>query len=197
MKKMVTIISLIIVIVVILVCLFIAINYNTAKIKGVIVKVNENNLLVMGIDNSTELYSVGLKEENNIEFKKGQEVLIYFDGTIMETYPAQPSNVKKIKIIKDISDVQIPENILIYCYSSKDNVKITINELTNSGISINIQDSNEIPYKYADIYTVYKKIKNENYTGVGVQIGENTENSTAGFTRNRNRIYLGRSRTNF
>lgn len=152
-----------------------------ATIKAVIVKVNNKHLLAMGIEATTGLYSVGFKQEN-IEFKQGQEVLIYFDGTVMETYPAQLGNVEKIEIIKEKSDIQIPTSILRYCYSSRDKVNVTIMELTNSAISLTITDTNEIPYDYAHDYKINKKAKNENYTGIGEKIGEDTENSTSGYT---------------
>ncbi len=38
-----------------------------ARLKAVVVKVNNNNFLAMGIENGTELYSIGL---DNIELKK-------------------------------------------------------------------------------------------------------------------------------
>ena len=124
-----------------------------ATIKVVIVKVNNKHLLAMGIEATTGLYSVGFKQEN-IEFKQGQEVLIYFDGTVMETYPAQLGNVEKIEIIKEKSDIQIPTSILRYCYSSRDKVNVTIMELTNSDISLTITDTNEILYDYAHDYKI-------------------------------------------
>ena len=158
-------------------------NNMTATIKGVVVKVNNKSFLVMEND-SNSLYSVGHK--NDVEYKKGQEVLIYFDGMVMETYPAQLGNVGKIKIIKEKSDTEIPEKILRYAYSSKDNVTVKTNELTTQGISINITDKNKYPYQFSNDYIILKKVKNQNYTGVGQKIGEDTEHSTAGFTRNRN-----------
>ena len=112
----------------------------------------------------------------------------------METYPAQLGDIGKIEIVKDKSDVLIPDDILRFCYSSKDNVTITISELSNCGITLNIKDINELPYNYSHRYIINKKVKNENYTGVGEQIGENTKNTTAGYTRNGNRIYMERSR---
>ena len=172
-------------------------NNISAQIKAVVVKANENSLLVMGIGETSSLYSVGFTSEGNIRFKQGQEILIHFNGTIMQTYPAQLGDVRKIEIIKEKSDVEIPQNILRYCYSSRNNVTVTVNELTNKGISYTIKDTNELPYNYPNTYQIYKKVKNENYTGVGQVIGENTKNSTAGFTRNRNGIYLGRDRKNF
>ena len=141
-------------------------------------------LFVMGIETGHSIYSVSYKNKD-IKFKKGQEILIYFDGGILETYPAQIINVEKIKILKEESDVKIPDDILRFCYSSKNNVTVSINELTKTGIEISIKDTNELQYEYSNTYKINKKVKNKDYTGVGYQIGENTGNSTAGFTRNR------------
>lgn len=165
-----------------------------ATIKAIVVKVNENNLLAMGIESESELYSIGLKSAKNIKFEKGQEILVYFNGDIMESYPAQIGNIGKIEVIKEKSDIQIPDNIIRFCYNSKDKVNVTISELTNSGITLTITDANELPYNYSHSYTINKKVKNENYTGVGQKIGEDTENSTSGFTRYRSRIYMERSK---
>lgn len=165
-----------------------------ATIKAVVVKVNKNYLLAMGIENGTELYSIGLNNIENTEFKNGQEILIYFDGDVMTTYPAQLGNIGRIEITKEKSDIQIPDNIIRYCYNSKEKVDVTISELTNSGITLTITDENELPYNYSHSYKINKKVKNENYTGVGQKIGEDTEHSTSGFTRNRSRIYMERTR---
>ena len=197
MKKRLKIILIILVIIIVLIGIFLMINLSSSDtIRGVVVKVENNNLLIMNIDDSEELYSVGTREDD-VEFKQGQEVLIYFDGTILTTYPAQIGNIRKIKIVKEKSDITIPENILRYCYSSKDNVTVTINEFTKTSISITVKDTNEILYKYTNNYIIYKKVKNEDYTGIGEQIGENTENSTAGYTRDRDRIHMGRNREKF
>lgn len=161
------------------------INNMRATIKAVVIKVNENHLLAMGIENRTELYSIGLKNSKDIKFEKGQEILVYFNGNVMETYPAQLGNIGKIEIIKDKTDIQIPDNITRFCYNTKDKVNVTISELTNSGIALTIKDTNELPYNYSHSYIINKKVKNENYTGVGHKIGEDTENSTSGFTRYR------------
>lgn len=169
-------------------------NNMSSTIKAVIVKVNENNLLAMGMENGSELYSVGLSNIKDIEFKKDQEILIYFDGNVMETYPAQLGNIGKIEIIKEKSDIKIPDEIIRFCYNSKDNVDITILELSSSSITLTIKDTNDLPYNYSHSYIINKKVKNENYTGIGEQIGENTNNSTAGYTRNWNRVYMERSR---
>lgn len=157
-------------------------NNMNSTIKVVVVKVYDNHLIAMQIEDRNELISVGFEDEENIGFKQGQEILIYFDGTIMESYPAQLGNVKKMEILKEKSDIQIPDSILRYCYSSLDNVKVTINELTNSSITLSITDKNELPFNYAHNYKINQKIRNPNYTGVGEEVGEDTKNSTSGYT---------------
>ena len=167
-------------------------NNTNSTLKAVVVKVHNNSLLVMGTENSSSLYTVGFK--GDVSYKQGQEILIYFDGTVMESYPAQLGNVSKIKIIKEKSNTEIPKDVLRYAYSSKEKVAVSVNELTTKGISITITDKNDLPYEYTNNYAIYKKVKNENYTGVGQKIGEDTKYSTSGYTRNRNRVYLGRVR---
>lgn len=158
----------------------------TFTLSGIVVKVNEKSLDVMGINNENDevnsLYSVSLAKEGNIGFKEGQEILIYFDGMVLETFPGQIHNVGKIEIIKEKSETEISADVLRFYNNSEDKVEVKISELTNKGLTIEITDRNEIPYEYANEYVIYKEVKNENYTGVGEKIGEDTENSTAGYT---------------
>lgn len=166
----------------------------TATKKAVIVKLNDNNMLAMGIENGNALYTIGFKDEENIGFKEGQEISIYYDGYILETYPEQFGNIKEIKILNEKSNVEIPDEIVRYCYSTRDKVDITVNEITNESLQITIIDSNDLPYNYSNNYIINKKVKNENYTGIGYKIGEDTKNSTSGYTRYRCRICMERSR---
>lgn len=152
-----------------------------AIMKAVVVKANDKFLMVMGLEDEL----ISLKNESNMEFKQGQEIAIHFDGIILTTYPAQIGNVEKIEIVKEKSDKKIPEQILRYCYSSYQNVTVAISEFTNTGITLTITDTNELPYQYAHHYEIKQKVKNKEYTGVGYKIGEDTKNSTAGYTRNR------------
>lgn len=162
--------------------------------KAVVIKVNDKSLSVMGFDRENDLYSVSYAEDGNNKFKQGQEILIYFNGIVAETFPSQIGNVGKIEIIKEKSDKAIPEDIIRFYYNYRDKVKTTISELTNSGITLTITDTNEIPYDYSDKYVVNKKVKNKDYKGIGYKIGEDTGNSVSGYTRNRSRIYMGRSK---
>jgi len=161
-------------------CSYIYLEDFRATTKGIVMKVNKNSLSIMELDGG--LCSVSFAKEGNIGFKQGQEVLIYFDGMIAESYPAQIHKVGKIKILKEKSDVTIPENILRYYNSSRSNVTATISEFNLDKLSLTIKDINEYKYNYSNNYTISKKIKNKDYTGVGYFIGEETENSTPAYT---------------
>lgn len=182
MKKKIIISILVIIFGIIILGIIHSENFRATE-RAVVMKVNKNSLSVMDLNGS--LYSVSFADEGNIGFKEGQEVLIYFDGMIAESYPAQIYNVGKIKIVKEKSDVSIPENVLRYYYCSRDNVKVSVSELTSKEISLTIKDTNEYQYGYSNDYTIYKKVKNKDYTGIGYKIGKDTENSISGYTRNR------------
>lgn len=192
MKKFGKILGISFLVILIVAIILFAVGYIIIKnymetIKAVVVKVNDNSMLVMGItDNLSGLMSVGFTDEGNIGYKQGQEISFKYNGSITDMYPPSLDKVDKIKITKEKSDVEIPESILRYCYSSTDNVNVIISELTGKGMSITIEDTNEYPYNLFENYIIRKKVKNENYTGVGQKIGEDTENSTSGFTRYRN-----------
>lgn len=147
------------------------------KMKAVVVKVNENSLLVM---DGSSLTIVGFADDGNIGYKQGQEVIIYYNGMVDSMFPGHIGNPGKIEIKKEKSNVEIPESILRYAYSSIDNVHVEITELTNEGITLQITDTNELKYVFANSYKIEKEEKNLNYTGAsGYKIGEDTANSTA------------------
>lgn len=125
-------------------------------LKAVVVKANEKYLYVMAVEDES-LLSVSFSNEGNVAFKQGQEIDIYYDGVIVTTYPGQIDRVDKIKIVKQKSDIEIPEYMLKYAYSSRKNVAVTIEEFTKKGISFNIIDTNELPYNYPLEYTIYKR----------------------------------------
>ncbi len=159
-------------------------NYNIpenmkVKLKAVVLKVDEKSLLVMEIKNNSLDY-VSFAKEGDIGFKEGQEILVYFDGIILSSYPGQITEVGKIEILKEESDVEIPEEVLRYCYSSYNNIKIELTKLTKDGITLEITDTNELKYIYADTYKFEKQVENENYTGVGYKT-EATETSTSAY----------------
>jgi len=127
--------------------------------KAVVVRVHEKSLSVMGIDNTNDLYSVSFADEGNIGFKQGQEILIYSNGMIADSYPAQIHHVGKIEIIKEKSNISIPESVLKFFYSSRNNVVVNISKLTTTGISLTIIDNNEFQYDYSNEYRLDKNNK--------------------------------------
>lgn len=187
MKKTIKVVLIILIVLIILGITFFLLEYARdyenmrATLLAVIVRADEKSLDVMELNNKN-LYSVSLGEDGNIGFKQGQEILIYFDGIILESFPGQIPNVEKIEIIKEKSETEIPDEVLRFYYNSKDKVEVKISDLTNKGLIIEIIDRNELPYDYANEYTIYKEVKNEDYTGTGEKIGEDTENSTSAYT---------------
>lgn len=160
---------------------YIKLKTNTiAKLRAVIVREDEYSLTVATA--SGGLVNVGKGKEKNKSFKEGQEVLIYYNGLMLQTYPEQISNVGKIKIVKEKSNIQIPEYILRYCFSKEENVSVNISNINTNEIELDIKDTNEIPYIYSNKYSIVKKVKNPNYTGIGYKIGEDTPNSIAGYS---------------
>ena len=60
-------------------------NVNKKAIKeAVVVRVNKNSLDAMGLEDTTDLFTVSFSKEGNIGFKEGQEILIYFNGNIAQ-----------------------------------------------------------------------------------------------------------------
>ena len=144
---------------------------------GIVVEVSEKSISVMEEGNETGLYSISFSKEGNIGFEKGQKVLIHYGGTVVTTFPGIINNVGKIEILEDGNKTEIPHNVLTFYYSSKDNLNISVSELTNKGIIFSITDTNEIPYEYPNKYIIHKKVKNEDYTGEAYNLEKNTGNS--------------------
>ena len=135
MEKKLQLLCAILGIVILLISVFFIVNYkyetfensNMKETKSaIVVKVNEKCLSVMGIENTSDLFTVSYANENNIEFKQGQEILIYFDGMVLSSFPGQIHNVGKIEIVKEESDVSIPDNVLRFYYSSRNNVNVSV-----------------------------------------------------------------------
>lgn len=99
--------SVVIAIVIILILIFIGIVlYNKmqpenmrVKMKAVVVRVNENSMLVMEYDKS--LMNIGFSEDGNIGYKQGQEVIIYYNGMVDSMFPGHIGNPGKIEIKKE------------------------------------------------------------------------------------------------
>lgn len=157
-----------------------------ATTKAVVVKVYDTGMYIIGENNYVDFCSVGFDKRGNIGFKKGQEVLIYYSGFIMQTWPGQLGKAGRIKILKEESDTEIPEYALKYCYSTRDNVSFKINSFTKTGIEFTITDKNDIPYNYNYDYSIHKRnIENELHNA-SLEIDQNritqgTANSTSSY----------------
>ena len=131
-----------------------------ATMDVVIVRVYDTYLGVVEKDDTTGLMRVSIPTGDTNEYKQNQEIRIYFDGIINESYPNLCyicSNEKTIQILKENSDVTIPEKALKYFYSSRDNVLVSNINVTQTGISFEIKDTNEYKYEYTNKYTLFKK----------------------------------------
>lgn len=134
----------------------------TFKTRGVVVRPEEKLLIVMPIISNDEyryqeefLYET----ENNMELKQGQEVEITFHYNETSEKFTYDAIIDKIEILKEESDIEIPQDIIVNAYSSKENVKISFDNgyINNSGMKFTITDTNKYKYDY-DImeYKLYK-----------------------------------------
>jgi len=160
--KTLVIVLIIFIIVCILGIICIKITYPT--IRAVVVKPAEKYLIVMDVKDEA-LYDISLPVDNDLQFKKGQEVSIYCKyGTIIEqSLPAsiREEYINKIKIVKEKSSVEIPNKILSRIYNSGDKILISVDEHSTTGISLTIKDTNEYKREYA-YSNDYKIVKNSN-----------------------------------
>lgn len=85
------------------------VNFATAY-KAIIVKVNENSLGIMTTDGIP--FYINYSEESNKKFKKGQQIVVYYNGETLNTEPKTIPHVGGIDIQKEKSDINIPDDIL-------------------------------------------------------------------------------------
>lgn len=166
-KKIVLISISVLVIIIFIVAIIIVKNFNSnPTIRAIVVRNYGKSITVMDIKDK-DLYSIGLPEEINKQFKQGQEVLIYIDGEAIITLsnPAQidSDDVKKIEIVKESSDTQIPEYILRRVYNRSDNISISIDEFLPTKLTLTIKDTNpyKIEYKYSNDYYISHRNNSE------------------------------------
>ena len=139
----------------------------TFKTKGVVVRPEKDNLTIMPISmpiSSKEEYRnvefFYYETENKLNLKQKQEVLVTFhyrkNGNAIDGYEPVADN---IEILKDESSVEIPRDIFVKAYSSKDNISISINnsKSNNRQIEFKITDKNELKYDYSRMkYSIQK-----------------------------------------
>ena len=106
MKKLIAILLALICLLGLVGCNNRSMNYiiaNEPNITGVVKEVNEKSVL---IENETGEYWVSLNVENEdsmTHFSIGDEVVVYYDGNIAESYPMQINTVYEI-LLKEPAD---------------------------------------------------------------------------------------------
>lgn len=151
------------------------------QIRGVVVRNYGDHILILEEDG---MDYVAIPKDNNLQFKKGQEVLVeqrINNDIVTQTYPGsiESENVKNIKIVKEKSKIEIPEKILGQFYNSEDKIFITINDISRSGLSFTMKDTNEYKkeHKFPNNYELSKK--EENTYKLCKKTPENNENRKA------------------
>lgn len=132
----------------------------TFKTRGVVVRAEKESLIVMPTVSNNE-YRVEEKflyeTQEHEQLKQGQEVEITYHYNETEEMYTYEAVIEKVEILKEKSKTEIPEDIIVNAYSTKDNVKIDINEFANTGINFTITDTNEYKYNYSKMkYDVRK-----------------------------------------
>ena len=134
----------------------------TFKTRAVVVRPEENLLVVMPtISNDEYRYQEEFiyETESNVELKQGQEVEITFHYNETSEIYIYDAIIENVEILKEESNIKIPQDVIVNAYSSKDNVKISFDSgyINNSGMKFTITDTNEYKYDY-DImeYKLYK-----------------------------------------
>ena len=128
-----------------------------ATMDVVIVRVDDTYLEVINKDDPNDVMRANIPDDDTNEYKQNQEVRVYYNGMINEMYPGSFDKVSKIEILKDNSDVTIPEKALKLFYSSRNNVSVSNINVTQTGISCEIKDTNAYKYEYTNTYTLFKK----------------------------------------
>ena len=136
-------------------------NRNMLAIKTAIVAgVNDDYLCVVDSQDQNLLYNVYYPEEGNRDFEIGQEIKIYFNGKSTSTSRngiSELRNVGKIEIIDNANHL-IPDEILKKFNTNYNNVEVSINNLTNAGLTLTITDKNDIKYKFASKFYLSKNV---------------------------------------
>lgn len=137
-------------------------NRNMLAVKTVIVaKLNENGMYVIDINNQNNLYYVYYPEIKTTEFEIGQEVKIYFNGKSNlgnNTGIEEIKNVGKIEATNNSAKYDIPDNILKRINTTYNKVEVKIENITNRGLTLTINDKNDIKYEFAKKFYLSKNI---------------------------------------
>lgn len=131
------------------------IKYHTGTFhtKGIVVRVQDDMFTIMPIianeeySNEENFYM----ENNQIKnLKQGQEVLVTFSYPRFMQGDDKPI-VEEVEILKEKSDIEIPRDVLVKAYSTKEKVAITVDEQNSNSkqLVFTITDSNELKYDYS------------------------------------------------
>ena len=178
-KKKSKLFTLIIIIIIIWVLLLMKYYFESGKInitktvtdKAVVISVNDNSILCYSKD--AGLCTVSLSKAKNMDFVPGQEIKIYYDGWILAMSPGIYSNVKKIKILEEESDIDIPDSVLEYAYRNNYRISIKKEEFTKDRIVLTVTDKNEFTYNLGNDNKNQYYLKNDNSFQIGTVYGEN------------------------
>jgi len=160
-RKNVLVIIIFVIIFFILGLLVISNRWVDNTIRAVVIRVDEKYLEVMElVEDNWNLYTIKYSTNDNINFKQGQEILIYYnEESIIEQSGGTISknDIKKIKILKEKSDTEIPNELLRRVFSSTANISISIEDISLTGVSLIIKDTNDYKYGEYTKYDIYKK----------------------------------------
>lgn len=151
------------------------------KTNGVVVKVEKENVRIMPTvedpiilepekntkDEGYKYYNSAIYynfDNNKFNLKKEQEVTItYHYEKDKESKHGYNAIIDNIEIVKEKSDIEIPRDIILDTYSSKEKVAINFNEkeCNSEKLEFTITDSNENKYDYSKMrYIIEKHDKN-------------------------------------
>lgn len=121
---------------------------------------------ILAVDENGNLLQVRLKEikkwSDLDKFVIGEEIIIYYDGVITETYPAKINNVSSYVILNKKSDIEIPENVKKRYDNSTTNVMVHVSEISSEKLEFRILDTNDISYEYDLDCSLSKKNEEKN-----------------------------------
>lgn len=130
--------------------------------RAVIVKMYEDSIGIMETDDVNMVYIINVKKDEMAKYKLGQELLVYHNLKFEGKGVSIITDVGKIEILKEKSDIEPSEEAIRAFYNSCENVSISIKELTASRILFTITDTNEVPYEnYSKNYRIYDKTNNK------------------------------------
>lgn len=181
MNKKIFIPIMVVLIVIFSVIIILNITKNSTTMNLIVVNVNKNSLETVDFNNS--LYVVSLKDKDMSQFKRGQEIKVYYNGMVNAMYPAGIT-ANKVTIVNENSGFEISKDALRHFSYSQDNISFIIDSLTNKNISFRIVDLNEIPLEYGNEFEFKISKRNLENVKYNENIEVNQNNVTPAVTTN-------------